>query len=392
MVLDQIPEFKDQLFVTTASGKYLDRIGANYGIRRPNGVGMKDEDFRDLIPILSYAPKQLRHSIQELLRIWYGDEKVYANVTSTASEPFNLTAGTTLTVVVDGVSVDIDVISEDYADVSAATAEEFANAVNKQSYNLNVIGSARFDPLTDTTHILLRTNTLGATGTIQVSSGGANSVLNFPTTLRTINSIDRAAVLYEVNKNEIVVILPSSPGIVRRNLTGSAHLQELVGTLSGPYVYDPNARFTLSALGTTLSATQDIVAGSVYTDLEVEDLPAAFPRTLGHFVLDFGNVNQEGPVKYLIAPNDNALIVDPAYVFQKDHATGATLQYVRIEAPQVAVDGSDYAAYITGVAIARVALRALIQQVSAVGVSIRFIVLVPEYRFSNPSWNTNEIV
>jgi hypothetical protein len=395
LVLQEIPEFKDQLFVETADTKYLDRLGANVGVPRPDGVGMTDADYRVLIPTMSFVPKQIRTPIYKLLKIWYEDEATFTNMTSANAEPYNFTGlvGDLLQFTVEGAkTVSIEIRAIDYANIAAVTADELSLAINKLS-DEEVIAKSRIDSITKLKHVNVRTTTQGPTGTIQVVTGGVQTLLSFPTDKQIFNDILRPAVLYEVNNREVVVILPSSPPIVTRGLEGSAHFHpdETTGNWEGPYLFDPRAKFSISSVNTTTSVA--INPGQVLTNIQTTTIPSTFPTSGGSFILDFGISTQEGPIDYILIPNSNNIIIDPTHVFQKAHASGADLRFVRsVSPPDLEADGSDFAAYVTGLAAARNALRDLIRDVVAAGMVIRFIVLTPEYRFSNPALNTNEAV
>lgn len=396
IVLKQIPEFKDQLFVETADLTYLDRLGANVNVVRPEGVGMKDEDYRNLIPVMSYVPKQIRKPIHRLLEIWYKDEAVYANLTSGAAEPYDLSGvvGGELEFTIDGTeTVSIEIRNIDYEDVSAATAAEIALSINKLDTSGRIVAKSRKDSSTKLNHLNVRTTTYGPTGRIKVSSGSVQAILSFSTDTHTLDDIQRPAVLYEVNNGEVIVVLPSSPPIVSRDLEGAHyfHPDATTGDWPGPYLFDSDAEFSISGIETTTA--QQINGGTVLTNIQTTAIPDDFPTDGGHFILDFGVSTQEGPIKYISIPNDNNIIVDPTYVFKKTHPSGTDIKYVRsLRPPKIEADGTDYSSYVTGLAAARNALQDLIREVVASGIVIRFVVLFPEYKFSNESLNTNEAI
>ena len=63
----QITEAKNQLFVPTSEGSFLDRNANNYGVERIPELSINDEDFRELTPVLSTFPKQVRSTLIALL-------------------------------------------------------------------------------------------------------------------------------------------------------------------------------------------------------------------------------------------------------------------------------------------------------------------------------------
>lgn len=782
-----IDNVKDQLFVETAEGNFLDRLGSNVGVERPSSVGMSDTDFRQLVPALSFAPKQIREVIWDLLEIFYKAGSVFTNISTTASEPYSLADGDTITFIVDETTeITVTFNASDFTDISAATALEVANAINKQAADTNLVAAEQFNGITGDRFVRSRTQTPGPTGSIQIAGGTAQNVLLFPevrsatqdigttwdvapvtgdtvrmehtgvgstplfSELRTgdlmivsgpfdednqgsfiltdivtgapvdgvtpgqkftgnyvefqnvvataetiaqtakldvawyvptvfdVTSLPRPAIMYEINHKEIVVILPASATIIGRDLEGSAHLHpnadnrvafvdnpagiffeqdetivgsnamylstgsgefqkgdlltgglslataliteiisnDLTGTilavqqvaggfingetvtggtsgatrnfdllisttnatvevdailelnrkmawknLSGsfqvgealigrfafkmeytedlfeegetittasamhlipprvgdfqvgetvrgatslaeatitaivrdkvdgpldqdttslqivptlgtfisgeiingltsgafgtldevvltsgttttvksinshslfntigifdqpigvfnsreiviggtsgaravigivespvatfesttieddfisPYMFDEDSSVTVAGVSSTIN--QDINPGSLLTTLNVNSLPAEWPDEPGNFILEFGRGDEEGPIRYISKPNDNTLIVDPAFQYTKEHLSGASINLVRSNTATIPErDGSDYAAYITGLAEARTVLQEFIRQVVAAGVVVRFIVVFPEYRFS----------
>src|SRR5688572_13202840 len=68
----QIQNAKDQLFVKSAGGRYLDFLANNVGVSRSPELGIEDADFRNLVPVLSTYPKQVRKTIIALLDVFWG--------------------------------------------------------------------------------------------------------------------------------------------------------------------------------------------------------------------------------------------------------------------------------------------------------------------------------
>ena len=85
----QIQNTKEQLFVKTAQGKYLDRLGTNVGVDRTAELGMDDPTFQSLVPVLSFYPKQVRNTIVSLLDVFWGEGFTRPNVNSSNPEPYN---------------------------------------------------------------------------------------------------------------------------------------------------------------------------------------------------------------------------------------------------------------------------------------------------------------
>lgn len=93
----QIQNTKDQLFELTAEGRYLDFLGNNVGVPRDPDLGLSDDDFRKLIPVLSFLPKQVRRTIVALLDVFWGPGFTRPNVNSGNVETFNFGPASILT-------------------------------------------------------------------------------------------------------------------------------------------------------------------------------------------------------------------------------------------------------------------------------------------------------
>lgn len=76
-IVEQILNAKEQLFVNTAVGEYLDALGSNYGVERPlttTSFQIENELFRDIIKILSFQPKQIKQTMENLLFSFFGND------------------------------------------------------------------------------------------------------------------------------------------------------------------------------------------------------------------------------------------------------------------------------------------------------------------------------
>jgi hypothetical protein len=93
----EIQNTKEQLFVETAQAKNLDRLGSNVGVTRSSELGIDDGDFRGLVPVLSFFPKQVRRTIISLLDVFWGEGFTRPNISSGNTEPFNFGPETALT-------------------------------------------------------------------------------------------------------------------------------------------------------------------------------------------------------------------------------------------------------------------------------------------------------
>ena len=67
----QIELVKDMVFLETAESFFLDRLGNNYGIKRPRS-GLPDANFRDIIRHIAFQPKSVLKIIVDVLGDLFG--------------------------------------------------------------------------------------------------------------------------------------------------------------------------------------------------------------------------------------------------------------------------------------------------------------------------------
>ena len=313
--LDLIEGVRQQFFIKTASRPYIDRLGTANLVQRPRFVGMEDTDFRQFIPVMSYQPKQVKLVLDNLLDLFFFKESTTSFISSGQAQPFVLQDGWELEYAIDSVYDErIEFNTDEFTDISNATADEIVASINRQSTNSYAI--AFEDSLTKDINIKVFSNTIGSKGSVEITGGRANIGLQFEgynteagqgaatewevtkvgdtVSLRftgtggspsidklqiddviminrpgnegsfiltsvdpvadtiqyknlfateetftgsTINDVkfftpfkaniylkDRKAAVWEVRSGEIVVEMPPSPPVVKRNRTGSAHI------------------------------------------------------------------------------------------------------------------------------------------------------------------------
>lgn len=210
-----------------------------------------------------------------------------------------------------------------------------------------------------------------------VTLAAVSDVLFFHPTRTTINELVRRASVYEINPYQLIILLPVTTKIVKRQLIGSAHLNPSVAgsEFLGSYIYNTKSGFNISSIRTSLS--QQIGAGQVYTVINVQNAKN-FPDKEGFLVFEYGYANQEGPVRYLARSSDNSLLIDPAYKFKFDHKPTANINFLNSTAPIVLpTDGSAYQFYITDSVNGRIQAENIINQLTAAGITTTFVVVYP---------------
>lgn len=157
---------------------------------------------------------------------------------------------------------------------------------------------------------------------------------------------------------------------------------EAITKIKGPYIWQDDVPFTLSADTSTIAA--NIVAGKSYKLLELGS--NNIPEGPGYLVFNYGQNNQEGPIKYLYKAADNVIALDPSHTFQRFHSIGASVVAVSKMGPHALVgDGSEYAPYVTNPPDARKQLQDLITSVASAGIFIDFIIRYPNQLYGTLS-------
>ncbi len=97
----QYDEARSQLFVNYASSKFLNALGSNVGVTRPTIYPSSDANYRDIIPTLSYVPKNIKKTIYDLFDAYWGTEYTRSTVTARHPAPYSLSDGDQLRIKVD---------------------------------------------------------------------------------------------------------------------------------------------------------------------------------------------------------------------------------------------------------------------------------------------------
>lgn len=176
----------EQLFVSTATGKYLDQRGGDEGFFRPKRIGVKDSSFRQLIIDIKNSKITLQSFLQ-VLKSFYSNEQTRANVTSGLAQPFNISEGEELILKMDGKKFTVIFEQNDFSIPNAATALEVCNVFNKIFYknNLDAFAETYRDRTTGSVKVRLFSGALGLKGRIQILGGKTQNVFQFSEKLPT---------------------------------------------------------------------------------------------------------------------------------------------------------------------------------------------------------------
>lgn len=178
-LINNVRAVNDQLYIATASGRYLDERLADAGIVRPPSVGLSDEVFRE-IGIEVKNRKQVRDLINNLLNAIFGDEFVRATSPARAFAPYHLQDGDTLIINFDeNVTVPVTFRTAMFQNIAAATAQEVADAITKDLRALGYKGTAVAKDDGNGPFVQLISDTVGAASSVTILGGRAQNELLF---------------------------------------------------------------------------------------------------------------------------------------------------------------------------------------------------------------------
>lgn len=234
-LIDNVRAVNDQLYIATASGRYLDEALSAYGITRPPAVGLSDDVFRQ-IGIEVKNRKQVRDLINNLLNAIFGDEYVRASNQARAFEPYNLKDGDTLIINFDDkntVAVEFD--TAQFQNIAAATAQEVADAITKELRRLGYTGTAIARNDGNGPYVDILSDSIGPASSVTILGGRAQNELQFD-----------APVPAGGNMSTQWTLSLQPGGVIRFTWTGGANPQ--LGKVSeGNYVNVFGGGFTASA-------------------------------------------------------------------------------------------------------------------------------------------------
>lgn len=248
----------DQLYITTAVGKYLDERLADFGITRPPAVGLSDDVFRD-IGLEVKNRKQVRDLINNLLNAIFGDEFVRASNQARMVEPYALQDGDTLIVNFDDspTNIEIQFSTADFQSIAAASAQEVADAITKYLRNLGLRGTAISKNDGNGNYVQIISDTIGASSSVTVFGGRAQNELQFDSVVAAGGNMSTQWTL---------TLQPG--GIIRYTWTGGANPQ--LGKVSaGNYVNIYGGGFASSSNEGSYTIVNSVggVSGSSYFEV-----------------------------------------------------------------------------------------------------------------------------
>lgn len=377
----QIQNAKDQLFVSKASGQFLDLLASNVGVTRPGLVAFSDEVFRKFIPLASYGPKQVKETIYKCLELLWGQSYLHSTTTAVNPETYDFSSGGVLELTVDELwDIEITFLTTDFADPSAATAAELAAKINAH-YSDYVYAYSSEDSIGDANYLAISTTTYGLAGSIQVTGGTANAILAFST-----NPVQYTKVsLHEMKPNELVVRIPKDIALRTDSLLWSHHFHADESTIMagdpetttatpywpGSFLYGKSDAGSIALYSTKATLASGISAGVSYSILTFDDV-SHFPSAGGRLVFEFGTGRMEKSIRYYNRVSNTELRIDATHVFDNNHAIGSVVNLMDTTPVVPDIDGTDYPVFFVDTEIGEELAGIGLLLLKAAGVIVRF--------------------
>ena len=336
VICEQIAEAKRQIFVRSAEKDFLDALGSNVGVFRPSNFNLSDELYRDLIPTLSFHPKQVLPTIQRVLEIFWGPNPIIAvNEINPNEIVIRIPSAVP--------SLRRDLRGSHHFHAYSGTIVSVDNILKEMVVDLEV------------TERPLVVDELIYGGKIGQGNAEAEIISN--------------------SAGATGIILQFSAGEDLSDFVASEEFVFTTDNYPGSFIPDPTAAFTVTGQRGVLG--QAITAGSqtpLLTMLEASRIP----NTPGLIIINRGLENEESLIKYFSRPNNSTLFIDPTHIFAYDHAIGDTINVILTPYRKPNIDGTDYSVYLVGITAARILAQSIIESIVAAGVVIRWIIVEPE--------------
>jgi len=335
-VVEAAQNAKEQIFVKTARLQYLDSLGSNVGVFRPTEFNLSDDQYKDLIPTLSFYPKQVVTTIKKVLDVFYG-----------AGNPNVKVFESTPNEIVIQIPSSVPALRRDLR------GSQHLHAYNGEIVSIdNVTKEMEINLLESTKNLLEDELELGAFGQSHyVEPILSNTAGNTGVTLQFFASADLSVFSTSDNFN---ITLANYPG---------------------SFLPDTTSAFTVTSKRGVLG--QNISSGSIVTTLTMQDA-SGIPDVAGEVIFNFGFDNQEHRVRYFGRPNNSTLLLDPSYLFTEDHSIGEVVNVLRIPYKAPRINGNDYSFYLVGVVAARQLAQQIVESIAAAGVVIRWVIKEPK--------------
>ena len=175
----------DQLYYSTAFGKYLIRLGEGRGFTLPQNSGLDLLSYRVLAPVMTADPKQVRITVNELIKAFYGIDKMAASLDASVAGPYQLLLGDDLIVETESGTAKVSINIGQVSDFDNVTAGEISAVIN--SAQSLVYATVITDRVTAVQSVKIMAKTFGSASYIKIIGGKLQNILKFPHYIPTTN-------------------------------------------------------------------------------------------------------------------------------------------------------------------------------------------------------------
>lgn len=176
----------DQMFLSTASGRFLVQRGQERGFVMPANSGLDVRAFRTLVPVMVSNPKQVRITIDDLVQAFYGVERLNPSIESAGKDLYSILDGDDLEIETESGSVSVAIIASQVSDINNVSAQEISAILNAAQDIY--IATTIVDRSTNLGTVKLTSRSPGAGSFIRVVGGRLQNILKFPNVIKTNNT------------------------------------------------------------------------------------------------------------------------------------------------------------------------------------------------------------
>lgn len=176
--LSMATDARKELFITTASGRYLLSLASQYGFAVPRWAGLDTGGTRKLAIPAIFLPKQSKDTFRHVVEAFYSKETLHPSFTCDVEEPYALIDGDYFTFETDFGKTTVTFKSSMIGDIGSTKAGELAGIINSQQ-NL-VYADTVSDRVLNTTRLRITSNSYGVEAFVKISGGSAQNILHFP--------------------------------------------------------------------------------------------------------------------------------------------------------------------------------------------------------------------
>lgn len=178
-LINNLEAIHDNVYIATASERYLEQRLADFNLVKPPKVGLSDDVFRD-IGISVINRKQVRELITSILSVIFGKDLTQATAISGNIGPYNLDDGDKLRLKFDGTDVvEVTFNSSQFQNINTASAQEVADAITKSLRAQGKTGRAFAQNDGSGEYVIISSDTEGPQSSVVVLGGRAQNELLF---------------------------------------------------------------------------------------------------------------------------------------------------------------------------------------------------------------------